>query len=110
MKIIYDYSHFGGSEILQVRYPHINHEIYSVIDSLKVQRDKTNKETLIQRTELKEVSSINYQFAERFRELGYKELIEYYTKIYPDYVVQSPNPHDEIDFIKDRSFRRNSLR
>jgi len=31
MKVVYEYSHLGGSEILQVRYPKINKHIYDVI-------------------------------------------------------------------------------
>ncbi len=104
MKIIFEYSQYGGSEILQVRYSHINHEINSVIDSLKAQNHKINKESLNKSTELKDVSSVKDQFAERFRELGFEELIDYYQKIYPDYVVQSLNEKDEADFIKDRVF------
>jgi hypothetical protein len=40
MKIVYEYSHLGGSEILQVRYPEINRDIYAVIDSVRAKKDK----------------------------------------------------------------------
>ena len=36
MKIVYEYSHLGGSEILQVRYPDIDQEIE---EKVSVSRD-----------------------------------------------------------------------
>lgn len=46
MKVVYEYSHLGGAEILQVRYPQQNAEIYEVIAAVrprlaKVSREKT---------------------------------------------------------------------
>jgi hypothetical protein len=35
MKVVYEYSHLGGAEILKVRYPEIEREIYEVIDKIK---------------------------------------------------------------------------
>jgi len=32
---VYEYSHLGGAEILQVRYPQLNREINHVIESIK---------------------------------------------------------------------------
>src|SRR5208283_4634989 len=32
LQIVYEYSHLGGSEILQVRYPEHNRDIYDVIE------------------------------------------------------------------------------
>ena len=45
MHKIFEYSHLGGSEILQVRYPQINAEIDAVIESIRdVKRIKESKE------------------------------------------------------------------
>ncbi len=45
MKIVYEYSHLGGSEILQVRYPEVDADIDAVIASIKdVPRTKESKE------------------------------------------------------------------
>ena len=42
---IFEYSHLGGSEILQLRFPEIDQEINSVIESIKdVERTKESKE------------------------------------------------------------------
>lgn len=40
MKIVYEYSHLGGSEILQVRYPEIGQEINQVIARVSARRSK----------------------------------------------------------------------
>lgn len=40
MKIVYEYSHLGGSEILKVRYPGIDNEIISVINKITAPRTK----------------------------------------------------------------------
>lgn len=40
MRIVYEYSHLGGSEILQVRYPGWNSEIYEVIEGIRAERNK----------------------------------------------------------------------
>ena len=44
MKVVYEYSHLGGSEILSVRYPEIEREIYEVIASVNALRSKESKE------------------------------------------------------------------
>ena len=44
MRVVYEYSHLGGSEILLVHYPEINREIYTVIESVIGNRVKESKE------------------------------------------------------------------
>lgn len=44
MKIQYEYSHLGGAEILQVRYPAHQSEIYQVIAEVTAKRTKVSKE------------------------------------------------------------------
>ena len=41
MKIAYEYSHLGGSEIMQVRYKAILKEIYTVIRNIKANKTKS---------------------------------------------------------------------
>ena len=43
MKILYEYSHLGGSEILQVKNPEILQEIYDVIKLVSAKRIKISK-------------------------------------------------------------------
>ncbi len=44
MNVVYEYSHLGGSEILQVRYPKFNQQIYDVIKHVKSSKTKISKE------------------------------------------------------------------
>lgn len=44
MKIVYEYSHLGGSEILHQRYPRHEKEIYDVISLVKGNKSKISKE------------------------------------------------------------------
>ena len=44
MRIVYEYSHLGGSEILQVRYPEINTAIQEVINGISASKTKISKE------------------------------------------------------------------
>lgn len=44
MKIVYEYSHLGGAEIMQVRYPEIDKEITEIINEVKAVRSKESKE------------------------------------------------------------------
>ncbi len=48
MKVVYEYSHLGGSEILQVRYPAINKEIYGVIAEINpLKLKKCNRQIML---------------------------------------------------------------
>ncbi len=38
MRVVYEYSHLGGSEILQVHYPGCERDIYEVIAGVQVRR------------------------------------------------------------------------
>ncbi len=44
MKVVYEYSHLGGSEILKVRYPDEDKEIYDVIGGVEANKIKISKE------------------------------------------------------------------
>jgi hypothetical protein len=38
MKVVYEYSHFGGSEVLTVRYPQHEQAIYEILTKVKAER------------------------------------------------------------------------
>lgn len=78
MKIIYEYSHLGGSEILQVRYPEINAEIYEVIKEASAPRTKVSKELGMEGKLLYSPTEINKSFKEAFESSGYVELRDYF--------------------------------
>ena len=44
MKVVYEYSHLGGSEILKVRYPGYEREIYQAISEVRAQRTTVSKD------------------------------------------------------------------
>ena len=79
MKIIYEYSHLGGSEILQVRYPDINDDIYNVISTVTAKKLKMSKEKGMVGKLLFSPKDMNNQFKEQFNTLGFKEIRDYYT-------------------------------
>lgn len=104
MKIVYEYSHLGGSEILQVRYPEINQDIYDVIESVRAVKDKLSKEKTKQGRMLYGPKSMNAQFTERFRGKGFEEMRDYYTIRIPNYSTEIANAYKQVDFVKDGVF------
>ncbi len=47
MRIVYEYSHLGGAEILHVRYPDCEREVYEIIADVVAPRTKISAENLI---------------------------------------------------------------
>jgi hypothetical protein len=66
MKIVYEYSHLGGSEILKVRYPGIDNEIISVINKITAPRTKISKEKTMKGKRLIAPKAMNKQFHNAF--------------------------------------------
>ena len=60
MKIIYEYSHLGGKQILQVDYPEIYNDIKQVISNIKnVGKNKVSKEKTMKGRMLYSPSELN---------------------------------------------------
>lgn len=74
MKIVYEYSHLGGSEILEVRYPQENKEINEAIREVVASKTKISKEKLITGKKLYNPGEINQSFRDAFESKGYEEL------------------------------------
>ncbi|MCD6520628.1 MAG: BstYI [Anaerolineae bacterium] len=102
MRIVYEYSHLGGAEILEVRYPSLNEEIYSVIAQVVPQREKVSREKAMRGRRLYSPKDMNRQFREAFVSLGYRELRDTYTITLPDYAVEIRGAFKQIDFVKER--------
>lgn len=102
MRIVYEYSHLGGAEILQVHYRHIEHEIYEVIEEIKPKRTKRSQEKGRLGRLLYSPRDINRQFREAFRQRGYRELRDMYTITVPNSDLQIRGAYKQIDFVKDR--------
>ena len=67
MKIIYEYSHLGGSEILKVRYPKYEKEIYKVVAKVKANKIKISEEKTMKGKELYSPKDMNHPFAREFK-------------------------------------------
>jgi hypothetical protein len=102
MKIVYEYSHLGGAEILQIRYPDCERDVYEIIAEVKAQRTKISKEKTMRGKELYSPKSMNEQFSEAFRARGYRQLREGYTITMPNSEIAIPGAYKQIDFVKDK--------
>lgn len=102
MKIVYEYSHLGGSEILLVRYPEINDQIISVISNVKANRIKESKEKTMFGKLLFSPRDMNKQFCNQFYSLGFEEIRDYYVLEIPNHPLRLRNSFKQIDFFKDK--------
>lgn len=101
MKIACEYSHLGGSEILQVRYPEINAEIYDVIAEITAERTKVSKEKTMKGKLLFSPRDLNKAFSDSFQSRGYEKLRDYFEIPICDN-DRKVRAYKEIDFSKDR--------
>lgn len=100
MKIVYEYSHLGGAEILQVRYPKCESEIFEVIAGIEAERTKVSKEKTMPGRKLYAPKAMNRQFREAFKLKGYRELKNIYTISIPKSKTTIPGVFKQIDFVK----------
>ncbi|MCS6843100.1 MAG: hypothetical protein NZ528_02065 [Caldilineales bacterium] len=100
MRVVYEHSHLGGSEILQVRYPEHNREIYEVIATVTARRSKPRREKTMEGQALYSPRDLNRQFLEAFRSRGYAQLRDSYTITVPNSEVSIPGAFKQIDFVK----------
>jgi len=102
MRVVYQYSHLGGSEILQVRYPLCGREIYEVISEVEATRTKISREKTKRGRALYAPKEMNRQFAEGFAARGYKQLRDTHTITIPDSPVAITGAFKQIDFVKEK--------
>ena len=102
MKIVYEYSHLGGSEILHMRYPNHEKDIYDVISMVQGNRTKISKEKTKKGKRLYSPIDMNKQFEQAFSERGYSELRDTYTIAIPNYELEISGAFKQIDFVKDK--------
>lgn len=104
MKIIYEYSHLGGFEILKVRYPEILSDIYEVIEKVVPSRTKISHEKTMKGRRLYAPKDMNSQFKDGFRERGFSEARDRYTITIPNSDVAIKGAFKQIDFVRDRVY------
>jgi hypothetical protein len=102
MRVVYEYSHLGGAEILKVRYPECERDIYEVIAEVTARRSKVSREKTQRGRWLYSPKEMNRQFREAFIARGYRELRDTYTITIPDSDVSIRGAFKQIDFVKDR--------
>ncbi len=102
MKIVYEYSHLGGAEIIKVRFPQHEQEIYDVIDEIEARKLKKSKEKTMKGKMLYSPKDMNKQFKEAFHRRGYGELKDTYTIKIPNYDLSVRGAFKQIDFVKDK--------
>lgn len=102
MRIVYEYSHLGGAEIMQVRYPDHLREIVAVITEVMPARSKISREKTMIGKELFSPREMNHQFRDGFTVRGYREIRDIYTITLPGSEIEIPGAFKQIDFVKDR--------
>ncbi len=100
MRVVYEYSHLGGTEILQVRYPNCERDIYEIIAGVRAQRSKVSREKTMPGRALYSPVDMNRQFRTAFSARGYRELRDTYTIRMPDSDVAIPGAFKQVDFVK----------
>lgn len=101
MKVVYEYSHLGGAEILKVRYPEQEQAIYEVIAGVEARRQKVSREKTKVGQILFDPKDMNVQFKRGFGQHGYQELRDNYTITLPNIDVTIAGAYKQIDFVKD---------
>jgi len=104
MRIIHEYSHLGGSEILHVKYPIYEQEIYTVINKVKGNRIKISEEKTKMGKKLFSPIDMNQQFNKEFKERGYREIRDTYNITIPESKIEISGAYKQIDFVKGKSF------
>lgn len=100
MKIVYEYSHLGGTEILKVRFPDCEREIYEVIEEITANKTKISREKTMLGKELYSPKDMNAQFKKAFSSRGYVELKDTYTITIPNSEAKIVGAFKQIDFVK----------
>ena len=104
MKIVHDYSHLGGSEILQVRYPEILAEIKAVIAAVTPTRSKVSREKTMRGRRLYAPRDMNAQFKSEFRSRGFEEARDRYTITIPGSDASIARAYKQVDFVKQKVY------
>ena len=101
MRVVYEYSHLGGAEILQVRHRDYLDEVYEVIAGVRARRTKISREKTMRGRRLFSPRDMNAQFTDAFASRGYRELRDRYTIRIPGWSVEIPGAFKQVDFVKE---------
>lgn len=102
MKVVYEYSHLGGSEILKVRYPELEKEIYAAIEEISAKRTKKSNEKTKNGQYLYSPKEMNVDFKNAFNSRGFNELRDTYDIVLPNNPVIISGSYKQVDFVKEK--------
>ena len=104
MRIIYEHSHFGGSEILQVQHPGILVDIDEVIGSVTPARSKMGHEQIMQGQQSCTSKDVHAQFKAGLRHRGFYEVSHRYSITTPQNDSVSDRAYRQMLFVKDKVY------
>jgi len=102
MRIVYEYSHLGGMEIMAVRYPVILQEIREIISKVTPLNNKKSGEKTIKGDMLYDPKDLNSQFNTYFRNSGFKDIKEKYTVTIPGSDISISGAYKQVNFLKEK--------
>ncbi len=110
MKIVYEYSHLGAKEILQVNHNHILKEIHKTIASVcNVEKTKISKEKTMTGRLLYNPSEMNKMLKNEFNKRNFFEIKDKYDIKIANYDKIIKNSFKQIDFVKEKFLLRYNL-
>lgn len=104
MRIVYEYSHLGGHEILLLKKSFILEQIKEVIKTVSVGKTKISKEKNTIGKRLYSPIEMNKFFKEEFNKRDFFEVKDRYDIVLPDYSNIIKGSFKQVDFVKDRVF------
>lgn len=103
MRVVYEYSHLGGAEILQVKYPDIDAAIGEVIEAVGSSfRSKVSLEERQRGKLLYAPTAMNAAFKVEFQKRGFQRIFRSFKIEAPQEEGKLLDSSREIDFAKDR--------
>ena len=104
MKIVFEYSHLGGAEILKSRFPDIDTAITQAIVAVggDFRTFRSREPGRRSRGLLYAPKEINRAFREQFTARGFRELKRYFDIEVPGWTRLRARGYKQIDFARDR--------
>lgn len=103
MKIVYEYSHLGGRQILTVDHPEILKDIKEAISCIdKIEKTKESKEKTMIGKLLYSPKEMNQRFKEELEKRGFHEIRDRYDISIPNSKIVIKGAFKQVDFAKDK--------
>jgi len=104
MRIVDDYSHLGGKEIIHAHHADVEKDINQAIGAVQAHKTKVSKEKHRKGKTLFSPSEINKSFKKEFSERGFKEIKTHFDIKFRDKEgnPQTTKGYKQVDYSKDR--------